>query len=64
MIQHMSTAADKRQIEISVIPTKVERQEMFIAACKKEGLSSREIVERASVFPFGEKSRVLKWPKL
>jgi len=60
----MTIAADKKQIKISGIPSKSERQKIFIAACKKEGLSSQEIVERASVFPCDEKSRVLKWPKL
>ena len=60
----MAKAADNKLIEISDIPSKAERQEAFIAACKKEGLSSQEIVERASIFPSGVKSRVLKWPKL
>lgn len=60
----MANAVDKKAREYSDIPSKVERQEAFIAACKKEGLSSQEIVERASVFPSGVKSRVLKWPKL
>ncbi|MFV1985475.1 MAG: hypothetical protein ACC657_18145 [Thiohalomonadales bacterium] len=60
----MLKAADKKLIENSDIPSKVERQEAFLMACKQEGLSSQEIVERASVFPSGEKSRVLKWPKL
>lgn len=55
---------NKKLIENSCIPSKIERQEAFIVACKKEGLSSQEIVERASVFPSGKKSRVLNWPKL
>ena len=46
------------------IASKAERQEAFIAACKKEGLSSQQIVERASVFPSGKKIHVVKWPKL
>jgi hypothetical protein len=46
------------------IPSKEERQKAFLDQCKKEGLSSREIVERACVFPLNVKSRVLKWPKL
>lgn len=46
------------------VPSKKERQAAFIDACKKEGLSSQEIVERASVFPSNEKSHVSKWPKL
>jgi len=59
----MVQAASKKQLIIEV-PSKLERQEAFLAACKKEQLSAQEIVERASVFPVCEKSRVLKWPKL
>ena len=46
------------------IPSKAERQKAFIDQCRKEGLSDKEIVERASVFPFNAKSKVLKWPEL
>jgi len=46
------------------VPSKEDRQKSFIESCKKEGLSSQEIVERASVFPSNEKSHVSKWPKL
>lgn len=46
------------------VPSKEVRQKLFIEQCKKEGLSHREILERASIFPFNEKSKVLKWPKL
>ncbi len=60
----MAKAAEKKLIENSDIPSKAERQKAFIAACKKEGLSSQEIVERASVFPSGEKIHVVKWPEL
>ena len=60
----MVQEASKQLVKNYDIPSKAERQEAFIAACKKEGLSSQEIVERASVFPSGVKSRVLKWPKL
>ena len=49
---------------ISSAPAKAERQRAFIVSCKQEGLSSKEIVERASVFPIGARSRVLKWPKI
>lgn len=60
----MAKAANKQACENSDIPSKTERQKAFIAACKKEGLSSQEIVERASVFPSGKKIHVVKWPKL
>lgn len=50
--------------ESFIIPSKAERQKAFIAACKKEGLSSLDIVKRASIFPSGIKIRVLHWPKL
>jgi len=57
-------AADKQLVNNSGVPSKLERQEAFGAACKKDKLSPQKIVERASVFPVGEKSYVLKWPKL
>lgn len=53
-----------QQCMASSVPAKAERQGGFIALCKQEGLSSKEIVERASVFPAGARSRVLKWPKI
>jgi hypothetical protein len=47
-----------------IVPSKAERQAAFVAACKRENLSSLEIVRRASVFQPGVPCRVLKWPKL
>lgn len=46
------------------IPSKAERQKAFLDQCKKEGLTNKEIVERASIFPFGVKIKVIKWPKI
>jgi len=44
--------------------SKQDRQKNFIDMCHEEKLSPQEIIEKASVFPVDEKSKVLKWPKL
>lgn len=38
-------------------------QREFIKQARTNGLSTSEVVERASIFPKGAKLKVVKWPK-
>src|SRR5450755_287134 len=60
----MSNGQSSRQMGGGVISSKQQAQQSFIESCKRAGLSSQQIVERASFFPKHLKLRVLDWPKL
>lgn len=64
MLGITTKGVEMKEDVVENIPSKEVRQKLFIEQCKKEGLTAREIVERASVFPFDKESKVLKWPKL
>jgi len=57
-------AKKQSQVAEFKLPSKEERQRLFVEQCRREGLSSQQMVERASVFPSGVPSKVLSWPKL
>ena len=46
-----------------LLSQKRKLQREFLQQAQAEGLSSAEVVERASIFPKNAKLKVVKWPK-
>ncbi len=45
-----------------LLAQKRKLQREFVEQCRNEELSAAQAVERASIFPKGEKPKVIKWP--
>jgi len=60
----MQGKAQQAEVRVPAVAPKSERQAVFLARCKAEGLSNEQIVRRASFVPFGKQIKVLHWPNL
>lgn len=54
----------QKPLSSSLSASKKSRQAAFIQQCREENLTPDQVIERASVFPVGTLSRILKLPRI